>query len=102
MDTRDLPDPSAEHRVGICFYSSEQWARLREVASDPEMLEETYEAWADMMKKNLLLMRESGIRYELIDIDVQKLLLWCKRKRYPVNGSSRAEYAARLLQERDS
>jgi len=100
MNVRDLLKPDDDVVTGICWYSAEQWARLREVASDPGDLEETHEEWLTMMKRSLRSFREAGIRYQLVDIDVEELVSWCKRKGIPVNGSSRAEYAARLLQQR--
>jgi len=53
-----------------------------------------------MMKRSLRRFREAGIPYQLVDVDVEELVSWCKRKRRPINGSSRAEYATRLLQQR--
>ena len=53
-----------------------------------------------MMKRNLRSFREAGIRYQLVEIDVDQLVSWCKRKRKLINGSSRAEYATFLLQQR--
>ena len=100
MNIRDLIKPGADVVTGICWYSAEQWARLREVASDPGELEETHEEWLTMMKRSLRSFREAGIQYQLIDIDVEELVNWCNRKRIPINSSSRAEYAAHLLQQR--
>jgi len=100
MNLRDLIKPGDDMATGICWYSAEQWARLREVASDPENLEETHEEWLAIMKRSLRDFREAGLPYQLVDIDVEELVSWCKRKGRPINGSSRAEYAAHLLQQR--
>lgn len=100
MNIRDLLKPDHDFVTGICWYSAEQWPRLREVVADPGELEETHEEWLTMMKRSLRSFREAGIRYQLVDIDVEELVSWCKRKGIPINGSSRAEYAAHLLQQR--
>ncbi len=100
MNIRDLLRPGNNPVTGICWYSADQWARLREVASDRGELEETHEQWLAMMKRNLRSLREAGITYQLVDIDVEELVSWCKRKGRPINGSSRAEYATYLLQQR--
>lgn len=102
MNLRDLLRPGDGLVTGICFYSAEQWARLREVASDPGELEETHEEWLAMMKRSLRSFREAGIPYQLVEIDVEELASWCKRKRMPLDGSSRAEYAAQLVQQRQA
>ena len=98
-----LPDPRSSdtaYRVGICVYAAEQWTRLREVISDAEDLEETHEEWLAMLKQHLHRFREAGIRYELLEIDVEELVKWCKRKRLPINSAARAEYASFLLHRR--
>ena len=100
MNIRDLLKPGDTLVAGVCWYSAEQWARLREVAADPGELEETHGEWLAMMKRTLRGFREGGIRYQPVDIDVEELVSWCKRKGKPINGSSRAEYAAHLLQQR--
>jgi hypothetical protein len=99
MNIRDLLKPGDDFVAGICWYSAEQWARLREVAADPGELEETHEEWLTMMKRSLRSFREAGIPYQLVEIDVEELVSWCERKRIPINGSSRAEYATHLLQQ---
>jgi hypothetical protein len=100
MNLRDLLRPGDALVTGICWYSAEQWARLREVAADRGELEQTHEEWLTMMKRELRRFREAGIPYQLVDIEVEELVRWCKRKRIPINSSSRAEYAAHLLQQR--
>ena len=100
MNLHDLLHSGSDEVVtGICWYSGEQWERLREVASDRGELEETHEEWLATMKRTLRSLREAGIPYQLVEIDVEELLIWCNRKRLPINGSSRAEYATHLLQQ---
>jgi hypothetical protein len=100
MNIRDLLNPGDDFVAGICWYAAEQWPRLREVAADPGELEETHEEWLAVMKRGLRGFREAGIPYQLIDVDVEELVSWCERKRIPINGAARAEYAAHLLQQR--
>jgi hypothetical protein len=100
MNIRDLLRPGDKVVTGLCWYSAEQWPRLREVAPDPGELEETHEEWLAMMRRSLRSLRDGGIPYQLVDIDVEELVTWCKRKGKPINSSSRAEYAALLLQQR--
>ena len=100
MNIRDLRTPGDKLVAGICWYSAEQWPRLREVAADRGELEETHEEWLAMMKRSLRSFREAGMPYQLVEIDVEELVSWCKRKGKPINGSSRSEYAAHLLQQR--
>ena len=38
---------------------------------------------------------------EKVLVDVEALLAWCNERGLPVNGESRSQYAAWLLQEKD-
>lgn len=98
-----LPHPGSwdsAYRIGICYYAAKQFTRLRDVVADSEDLEETHDEWLAMLKRSLRMFREAGIRYELVEIDVEQLVEWCERKGIPNNAAARAEYAAYLLRRR--
>lgn len=101
MDLRALGRRANDGAVtGVCWYSAEQWVRLREVAADPVVLEDTYEAWVAMMKKALRSLRDAGLTYQLVDVDTEELVRWCRRNGRPIDGAARAEYGAVLLRQR--
>lgn len=92
--------PSDKVCIGIAYFTEEEWQKLRTVVKDPSTLDETYAAWKagiDRLKSSLL---EQGLRYELIDIRIDDLLAWCRRKKCEPDSAARSEYASQKLLER--
>jgi hypothetical protein len=95
---REAPKPAAV--VGCAWYRAGEWERLREIAADPEKLEQTYEEWVETAERALRGMREAGMRVEKVDVDVEELLAWCERRELAVDAGARAHYAAEALRQR--
>ena len=88
-------------RVGVAWYSREQWAVVRAVATDPDNLEDTYEAWVAMAERALQELAQTGLRPEKVMIDSQALRAWCQREHRPVDAEARAAFAAELLRQHE-
>ena len=93
-------NPSEQPVVGVAWYSAEQWSRLRQVADDPETLEETYEEWIAMAENAVRDLKNAGISIEQIPIDTEDLVAWCNLKGRDINGEARASLATELLQKK--
>ena len=89
-----------EVRLGIDWYDRDQWARLREVAADPNALEETYEEWVAMAGRAIGTVEAAGEPVARVSIDTEELVLWCNEQQRPVDRPARAEFASRRLYER--
>ena len=55
---------SVEAASGVAWFDREQWQRLREVAADPERLEESYEAWVAMAERAIRRLETTGMLIE--------------------------------------
>lgn len=64
--------------TGIAWYRRDQWTRLRELASDADKLEESYEDWLAGAQKTLVHMRVAGVRAQRVNIDLDELACWCR------------------------
>jgi hypothetical protein len=73
---------------------------LREIAADPEKLEQTYEEWMDNAERALRGMREAGMCVQKVDVEVEELLAWCQTQGLDVKASARAHYAAEKVRDR--
>ncbi len=62
--------------VGSAWYRVDHWERLREISADPEKLEQTHEEWLASAEKAHQGLRESGMRVEKVELDVEELLTW--------------------------
>ena len=88
---------SVEAAPGVAWFDREQWQRLREVAADPERLEESYEAWVAMAERAIRRLEAAGMLIERVPVDAEELIAWCKDRARPIDSS--AEFAARQLRK---
>src|SRR5262249_61622816 len=92
---------TARLRVGVAWYTREQWAAVRTVAFDPNNLEATYEEWVAMAERTLQELAQRGIRPEKVPIDSQAVRAWCQRQGRPIDAAARAAFAAELLGQQE-
>lgn len=85
--------------TGIAWYSPQQWAKLRQVAADPEKLEATYQEWLAAFQRTFEQLSAEGVSLTKIRVDVAQLVEWCKEQNVQVNGPARARYVAHLVQQ---
>lgn len=80
--------------TGFAWYRREQWSRLRELASDRDKLDDSYDQWLAGAQKALLEMARAGISAKRVDVDVEALLRWCLAEGRPVDSAARAAFVA--------
>jgi hypothetical protein len=87
--------------TGIAWYEAEQWEKLREIAADPEQLEDAHADWlrhAEQVERDL---RRRGIIIRRIPIDLGALVAWCRRNNRPIDAAARAEFTSERIQRFD-
>ena len=50
--------------VGVCWYTEENWTKVKAAASDPDRFEDTYEEWTEMGEKALQGLQIAGVTAE--------------------------------------
>jgi hypothetical protein len=90
----------AKAALGVAWYSKEEWDRLREVAEDPDLLEENYEEWVEVFEGSLRQLSKAGILPDRIEVRVDELVEWCHRKSLPIDAKARSQFVAEALHER--
>jgi len=86
--------------IGIAWYKKEQWHILRQVVENPNDIENTYEEWlnnAINLKKTLI---NSGLTVEEVEIDIQDVIIWCKKDNKTINSKNITEYVVFKLMEK--
>jgi hypothetical protein len=81
-------------RVAFAWYREEDWGRLRELASDVDALEESYEEWLENAKRSVASLRSSGIVVKKVLVDVEAAEAWSRQWRRPFNSAARAGFVA--------
>ena len=87
--------------IGVCWYKEEQWGRFKEIVSDPENIEDTYQQWRKDAEKAFNEIRASGANIKKVLVDTEEMLMWANEQNRPLNGETRSEYAAFILQHRE-
>jgi len=65
-------------------------------------LEKTYDEWLELLDSSIEKIRSYGVEPELVDVDVNELLDFCKRQGLQNNAMARAGYIAELARKRNS
>jgi hypothetical protein len=98
---KDSNKPKEEMVIAVVWYRPEQWRRVRDIATDADELEANYAEWVQGAEEKLKQLRSSGLRVEKVDVDSEKLVLWCNERGLENNGQARSLYAAERLSELD-
>jgi hypothetical protein len=97
----DSNEPQDEMIIAVVWYRPEQWQRVRDIATDADELEASYAQWVQVAEEKLKQLRSSRLRVEKVDVDSEKLILWCNERGLENNGQARSQYAAERLSELD-
>ena len=84
--------------IGVAWYSPSQWARLREVSTDPKQLEQTYQEWMAAYERTTRGLAAKGMLLRKVPIDVAELEKWCRERKKPIDGEARTEYVLEIVQ----
>jgi hypothetical protein len=87
--------------VAIVWYRPEQWQRVREIAADSDEFENSYIEWLQLAEEKARELRGRGLRVEKVDLDSEKLILWCNEQGLDNDAKARSRYAAERLSELD-
>lgn len=90
---------SQKLRIAIAWYKPDQWALLKAYSIDKEVIEDTFEEWAEHAEKQFEGLRKEGLNMHKVVIDIDAMVAWCKENDLPVDAESRAKYATDLLRE---
>lgn len=83
--------------TGIAWYRRDEWARLRELATDAEKLDEAYDDWLAGAQKMIVQMTVTGVRVRRVDIELDELVRWCRQGGRPIDSAARAAFTAERL-----
>jgi hypothetical protein len=96
------PQPSSKGlaTVGLAWFERDQWERLRDVAADPEILDDSYEEWLEGATQLAEKLKSEGVPIQPVTVFIDALVAWCDEQQLPVDSGARAKYAAALLKSR--
>lgn len=83
--------------LGIGWYRKDQWEYLRSIAPDREVLEATWEEWAEIAEERMIELMKAGHQVQKVPVDVSEFELWSRSKKRPCDSAARAEYIVTQL-----
>lgn len=95
---RDLA--SQEPVVGVAWYTSSEWSRVKAASADPERFEESFEEWLVVAEDALVKLMSAGVSAERFLVNADDLAKWCVENRLENNSSARARFVSEQLQAR--
>jgi hypothetical protein len=87
--------------VAIVWYRPEQWQRVRDIAADSDEFEDSYVEWLQLAEEKAKELKGSGLRVEKVDLDSERLILWCNERGLENDAKARSLYAAERLSKLD-
>jgi len=87
-------------RIGLAWYTPEQWRRMRDTADDVDDLEATYEEWLAQAERAEKEIAADGHQVERVMLDVDELMAWLNETGRRATGASRLVYALELQRKR--
>jgi hypothetical protein len=81
-------------RIGLPWYSRDDYPRIREMMTDRHNLAPTYETWLAAAENNESVGREAGLQVARIMIEPEPFARWCAEKGVEPDSAARRDYAA--------
>ncbi|MGH9552398.1 MAG: hypothetical protein ACRD3W_23625 [Terriglobales bacterium] len=80
--------------LAVCWYTKEQWEKLRCVAVDADDMDDSYEEWLEGITSYLsTFAKAAGTLVTKIEVDVDELQAWCKKRGVPNDSEARSQFA---------
>jgi len=101
LPTRRQDSASQGSAVGVAWYTSSEWSRVKAAAADPERFEDSFEEWVVIAEDALVQLQRAGLSAEKFLVDADELAKWCVDNRLENNSSARAGFVSEQLQARN-
>ena len=90
----------AETQVtGILWWKPNQWEKAKQISSDSHAFDKTYQDWKNAAEKALINISILGTKVYKIEIDLDELVEWTKKKKIPLDSNARAEFVSLKVQK---
>ena len=88
-----MPD-APPRRIGLPWYSREDYPRIRDMMIDRHNLAPTYDAWLAAAENNEDVGRQAGLQVVRITIEPDAFARWCAEKSVEPDSAARMGYVS--------
>jgi hypothetical protein len=83
-------------RIGLPWYSREDYPRIRDMMIDRHNLAPTYDTWLAAAENNENVGRQAGLQISRIMIEPDTFAKWCTEKGFEPDSAARIKYVAEM------
>jgi hypothetical protein len=83
-------------RIGLPWYSREDYPRIRDMMIDRHNLAPTYDAWLAAAENNETVGRQAGLQISRTMIEPDIFAKWCTEKGLEPDSAARIKYVAEM------
>ena len=83
-------------RIGLPWYSREDYSRIRDMMIDRHNLAPTYDAWLAAAENNENVGRQAGLQISRTMIEPETFAKWCREKGLEPDSAARIKYVAEM------
>ena len=81
-------------RIGLPWYTREDYPRIREMISDPHNLAPSYDAWLAAAENNESVGRQAGLQIIRVTVEPDAFAAWCREQGLEPDSAARTRYVA--------
>ena len=78
------------------WFRPEQWDLQFRVAEDRQELASSYRDWLIAAERQILELALTGVQVQRIELEVDDLISWCRRRGFPNTNATRSQYVAEV------
>jgi len=83
-------------RIGLPWYTREDYSRIREMIIDPHNLAPTYDAWLAAAENNENVGRQAGLQIMRVTLEPDAFARWCREQGLQPDSAARTRYVAEV------
>ena|SRR5262250_804928 len=88
--------------IAFAWYDRSSWEELRALAADPQVLDDSFEAWLFSAESSLAQLTASGTTVVKLRLDVSAAAAWASEQGRSFDSAARAAYIAITAREKAS
>jgi hypothetical protein len=83
--------------MGVCWYTPEEFLKMKQIASDKSRFEDTYEEWVKGAEKVLNDLKKPEVNPRKVYVNTGDFRWWCEKNGLAPDGAARTKYVAEIL-----
>ena len=88
--------------LGVCWYTPEEFIKMKHAAIDGENFEDTYEEWRLFAEKTMTDLKKEDVKPQKVYVKTDDFRFWCEKNDLPIDGSARTRYVAEILKSENN